>query len=363
MLLLGSSLKLGRFARPLQALTLGLSLSLVACGEGFDPGSEVKTLRVLGVSKDKPYPLPGEDVNLTLLWADGNAKERTEPVTVTWVTIDNQGSPGPSCVNPAGDLYYACFPQFLTDKAGEHEGETFPFTVPADIVSSRPAPQEGQPAYGLVYAFFAVCAGRLGVSPSTQQGALPFACFNSKNEQLGPDDFVAGYVSLYVFGDGFRNAAPVVMPSFEVARNTVPSDCVGVDCVGPDGPRSFDEADPIDCAAEPARCVAACSDDGDAECPKIHVRPLLDPGIAERDEVSAKYYDRDVGEQMWINYYADRGGLKSEVRLLNDASTGWNDDYGTEFYAPKEPGLVTLWAVVHDNRGGTGWVRTRLRIQ
>ena len=46
------------------ALGLGLLLGLSGCGEGFDPGSEVKTLRVLGVHKDKPYPRPGEDVNI-----------------------------------------------------------------------------------------------------------------------------------------------------------------------------------------------------------------------------------------------------------------------------------------------------------
>jgi hypothetical protein len=364
MLLLGSPAKFQAGARPVHALLLALSLALVGCGEGFDPGSEVKSLRVLGVNKDKPYPLPGEEVNLTLLWADRSDAVRNEPVQVSWFMKGSEAAPKPPCINPQGDLYYGCFQDLGPSSPGDpfiHEGSTFHFTVPSDIVSKRPPPMAGQPAYGLVYAFFAVCAGHLDLKAPTQQGALPLVCLDSNGQQLGPDDFVAGYTSLYVFADGFQNTAPEVMEGFEVAGKMVPSDCVGTACVGPDGPISFD--DPIDCAQTPERCFPVCKDDGDSTCPKIPFRPLLDSNIAERDEVSAKYYSRDVGEQMWINYYADRGGLKSEARLLNDATTGWNANYGTEFYAPKEPGPVTLWSVVHDNRGGTNWVRARLKIE
>jgi hypothetical protein len=299
-----------------------------------------------------------------MLWADGspNASSRTEPVQVTWVVKEDGASLRPPCVNPPGDLYYACFGQF-DQNTSFRTGNTLEFSVPEDIVSRRPPTLEGQPRYGLIYAFFAVCAGQLVPAAPKQQGALPFTCETSAGVQLGPDDFVAGYVSLYVFERGFRNQVPAVMSGFDVAGKIVASDCIGIDCVGPDQPISFDATDPIDCATESTRCVASCSDDGDASCPEIDIRPLLNEGIAERDEVSANFYQRDLGEQMWINYYADRGGLKSEVRLLNDAGTGWNSDYGTTFYAPRAPGLVTLWSVVHDNRGGTNWVQTRLRVQ
>jgi hypothetical protein len=278
----------------------------------------------------------------------------------------SEGAPEPPCINPPGDLYYSCFQSF---GAGVQSGNTFKFRVPANIVSSRPPPMPGQPAYGLVFAFFAVCRGELGFELPTQEGALPLVCRDSSGAQLGPDDFIAGYSSLYVFEDtDIQNQTPVVTSNLTLRGETVPSDCVGPACMGPEQPISFDEADPIDCAVEPSRCVETCEDDGDATCPGIKFRPFLgdplgDPReIAEPDDVSAKYYGRNVGEQMWINYYVDRGGLKSEARLLNDATTGWNEDYGTSFYAPKEPGLVTLWSVVHDNRGATNWVRTRLRV-
>ena len=55
--------------------------------------------------------------------------------------------------------------------------------------------------------------------------------------------------------------------------------------------------------------------------------------------------------------------MLSDVRLLNDATTGFNDDFETLFYPPSEPGPVTLWAVVHDNRGGVAWARGTLWVQ
>jgi hypothetical protein len=68
-------------------------------------------------------------------------------------------------------------------------------------------------------------------------------------------------------------------------------------------------------------------------------------------------YGREGSEQMWIRYYVDQGRAASEVRLLNDSQTGWNEDYGTELRLPKEEGPITIWAVTYDNRGGQNWVR------
>jgi hypothetical protein len=60
---------------------------------------------------------------------------------------------------------------------------------------------------------------------------------------------------------------------------------------------------------------------------------------------------------MWINYYVSRGSLRSDVRLLNDATTGLNEEFPTVVTPDDERGRITLWAVVHDNRGGVGWAR------
>jgi len=83
----------------------------------------------------------------------------------------------------------------------------------------------------------------------------------------------------------------------------------------------------------------------------------------DTDTVSSALVGRHLGEQMWINYYTDAGGFQSPVRLLNDATSGWNAIYGTPFYPPKTPGLSRIWAIVHDNRGGVSWSGITLKVQ
>jgi hypothetical protein len=331
-----------------------------ACGVGFDRPSEVKTLRVLAVQKDVPYPAAGSTVTLSLLWHDGAratdapAEEPPRPVQIAWL---------PRCFNPPGGLYYGCFEQVGTPSPDNMPGEgaTLTFQIPQNIVESASPPAPGQPVFGQTFAFFAVCAGQFDVDLEPEEGALPLICRDDAGVELGPEGFVAGYTTLYTFAEGFSNANPVV-EGFEISGEAVSDACTD-SAEGACIPSPDTAVPEIDCGAEPHRCIRACEDDGDASCPEIAIRPVLSEAKnAERDDVSITYFNRDVGEQMWINYYADRGGVKSDVRLLNDATVGWNDDYGTKFFAPKEPGQVTIWAVAHDNRGGVGWARARVLI-
>jgi hypothetical protein len=117
-----------------------------------------------------------------------------------------------------------------------------------------------------------------------------------------------------------------------------------------------DPADPL--------CLPTCAADGDQSCPGYSVKPtLVQADNQELDSVSAQLVGRDVTEQMWINYYTDGGSFKSPVRLLNDATAGWNDSYDAEFYAPKATGPSRIWAVVHDNRGGASWAGITVNLQ
>jgi len=63
---------------------------------------------------------------------------------------------------------------------------------------------------------------------------------------------------------------------------------------------------------------------------------------------------------MWVNYYGSDGEVSQEVKLLNDATEGWNEDSDTEYRAGKQPGVAYLWSVAHDNRGGAEWARLRV---
>jgi hypothetical protein len=339
------------------ALAVVSLLGLAGCGAEFDPPSELKTLRVLGVQKDKPYAKPGDDVTVKMLWHDGS-DAAPRPVIRAFLA---------GCFNPIGDLYAGCFTSF-GDPANiqfQQGSDEFTFTIPEDIISSRPPPPDPkQPRYGLAYLFFAVCAGsELTVVEPTADAGFPLRCVDEEGVPLGSDDFVAGYSQVYVFEE-HTNDNPIVS-GFAFRDVEYDADdaltCVGDECVLEASAETTEE---VDCDAEPERCVESCAEDGDAaECDEHSLRPLIDRASVEPDSVTAAAYGRNYEEQMWVNYYVTRGGVRSPVRLVNDATAGFNEDYGTKFYAPKDPGPVRLFAVVHDNRGGMSWSGTTIWVK
>lgn len=234
-------------------------------------------------------------------------------------------------------------------------GDTFTFTMPADVISSRPPPDDPKvPPYGLAYVFFAVCAGELGPAATGAQAAtFPIGCFDADGDPLGADDFVAGYTAVYGY-DSIRNENPIIT-GFKFNGVSVTPSCQNEECL------TVPQQTP-DCAGGDP-CIDPCSKDGDPDCPAYDITAIVDPASAESDEVSKLAYDRSVSEQLWVDYYVDRGGVKSPVKLVNDAQKGFNDDYSTEFYAPKKSGTLSIWAVVHDNRGGMSWVRTEVGVR
>jgi hypothetical protein len=334
-----------------------LALFLLGCGPDFDPPSELHSLRVLAVQKDVPYAQPGDTVNLQMLWDDASPA-RGRHVQIAWSN---------PCVDPPGDLYYACFGNPSTFGGMlTLDSDTTHFTMPADVISRRPPADASKNApYGIAYVFFTACAGTLDLAADLSGVVLPIVCKDAAGKLLGSDDFVAGYTSIYSFKD-FSNHNPVISGFEFNGKALAASDSCRDDAcqaiAGATAPVDLDCEDP----AQAVRCVPTCSDDGDPKCTGYKLRPVIDktdPANQDEDDVSAKLLGRHVGEQMWINYYTDAGGFKSPVRLLNDATAGWNDDFGTEFYAPKAPGLARVWAIAHDNRGGVAWTGITLKVQ
>lgn len=340
----------------LSVLAAAALLGGVGCGPEFDPGNELKSLRVLAVKKDKPYAQPGDAVNLQLLWYDAKGRKDAQ---VQRAFIGG-------CVNPPGDLYYGCFAQFGQSGALPPVGfgDTFQVQLPKDIISSRKDIEPGQPRYGLYIVFFAVCAGKIDFvmdadPKNVGSGGLPLRCLDDNGEPLGSDDFVVGYSSIYSF-EGISNQNPAFtlddagQGQFLVGDQAVVADCVGDACQGA-------PAVEVDCDATPERCIKACADDGDPACPAIDLKPAIEK-VVERDEVSSKLFGNTVTEQMWVNYYVDRGGI-SQVRLLNDTNSGWNEKYRGQLRAPKATGPMQVWAVIHDNRGGMEFSRVTLGVE
>jgi hypothetical protein len=335
-----------------------LGLFLLGCGPKFDSPDELRSLRVLAVHKDVPYAQPGQTVNLEMLWEDASIDvldgATTRTVQVAWSS---------ACFDPPGDLYYACFTDPTLFAGGFDLGNTTSFVMPKDIISRRPPPSQARNSpYGIAYVFFAVCAGTLTPLKGDSATAFPIGCKDDKGNLLGSDDFVAGYTSVYSFAS-FSNNNPVISGFSFNGKPLQPEQfCQGDACqamAGSNVPPTV-TCDPT----SDALCLPTCAADGDKSCTGYSVKPtLVQADNQELDSVSAKLVGRDVTEQMWINYYTDGGDFKSPVRLLNDATSGWNDSYDTDFYAPKAVGPSRIWAVVHDNRGGVSWAGITVNLQ
>ncbi len=345
-------------------VTVFAALSSLGCGPELDRVSELNNLRVLGVRKDKPYAVPGETVELTMLWEDGS-QQPPRDVQIFWIG---------DCFNPPGDLYAGCAlqwadqvdagmpPRVVVTPANRPDYRDADPTFSIEAAPLRP-PITGSeaPPSGQSFAFFGVCAGRLDGADLAQRfeagqvtsfGDVFPRCLDENDEPLGGNDYVIGYTTVYSY-EGFTNENPIVT-GFEVNGRAVNVDCIDAECA--DKTEDFPEL--TECE-EGFACIDACKDDGDPSCPEVKIKPIVDPASAELDTVASQIYGRDNDESLWINYLVDRGSVRSDVKLLNDGVSGWNVEYEDDYFAPKEPGPVRLWAVVHDNRGGVAWVRVR----
>ena len=303
---------------------------LAACQSDLPPASLVAGVRILATRADLPYAAPGESVSLQALVADGRA-DPSRPLQVYWL-------PTP-CLNPAGDAYYNCYPSFggtfapgvdLSSQltAGEHLG----ITLPADALSSS-IPHAGvSDPYGLAFVVLAACAGTLEYRPAPAgQSPLttPFVCLDTSGAELGPSDFVFAFTRIYVYADR-RNANPVID---HLTFGGAPID--------PTAGLSFSHCT----ASDESKCATT---DLDIVVPEQSWE--LDPGSQGPSGSTAH-------EAIWVDYYVTAGHVGDDAMVLFDAHSGRASSTKDAYEPPLSAGPGTLWAVVHDNRGGVSWLQ------
>lgn len=336
-------------------LLLGASLGLGACGPELSRVSEIETLRIMGVRKSAPYARPGETVSLHMLWEDGadQMPDQVESFFGFW------------CLNPPGGVYSSCLtnppnvdpPQFVTNQSG------FDLVIPED--STRPSDVEpSAPDSGIAFVFYGICAGTLDLGSASPDPDDPDAaassplprCLDEDGNELGPDDFVIGYSTVFIY-DELRNENPIIT-GFKVNGQDVEIDCIDEECQGP-----FPVPELTGCE-EGVACFQTCEDDGDSfQCPGTEFGVVVDPASAEVDELAKVTYGEDLEEAIWVSYFVDQGTVNPELKMVNDATLGWQSDYSTEYFAPSEAGPLRLWAVVRDNRGGAAWIRVPAYVE
>jgi len=334
------------------------------CGKGFPTIDQVEGLRVFAVVADKPYANPGDSVDFEMSYYDGlvdpnDPDASPRPVQILWLG---------GCVNPPGDEYYGCYPQLAELFKDIGEGKPpppdlvsggigvnkFSIKVPDDIVSSRPKPPTG-PHYGLAYVFFAACAGEIKPVPPEGNGAagdFPLGCFDAEGKRLGAESFVPGYTQVYVFEDGRPNANPEVM-ALTLDGEPISEDFAEIPEVERCGLSEDERSLGVGCDRQDPYTV----------CTSYKIDVDVPSEVGEFDPDSKTLDGKQLREVVWVDYFVDRGSLDTPVTLVSDVERGELDDHEAQWIAPSEPGLVNVWAVVHDGRGGAAALHRMLRVK
>ncbi|NUP10524.1 MAG: hypothetical protein HOW73_31130 [Polyangiaceae bacterium] len=362
---------LGGATTVLVGLALAGGPGVGGCSAPFDPPSLVNTLRILAITAAYatpapteevpdpepdpgygPFAKPGQIVHFEMELVDGRDLDNFVPVTTVWLG---------GCFNPPGQQYYGCYEQFgplFEGLQGDFSGNCTPdsficvgtgdvpfdLAIPEDIVSSQPDPDYG-PKYGIAYIFFMSCAGE--IRPVSQEGdtvagSFPLGCFDSEGRELGPDAFVPGYTQIYVFEDERPNPNPPVDGLVFDGQLREPDEVL--------------EATVCPVTLEERRKSGCAATDEFTECGSIDVDIAVPDDIADEDPESKDANGNILHEVVWVSYFATGGTFDTEVKLVNDATTGIIEDRAVQWVPPEEPGTYQIWAVTRDNRGGSSVV-------
>jgi hypothetical protein len=340
----------------LEAVLPLLALSAVAggCSNDFDPPSEVRGLRVLAVRADPASGVPGESVRLEMLRADAprDAGEPERAIEVAWLG---------GCHAPPSRQFFDCYPLLaqisglleprVLDTPAERfppgvfaTGDQFEFEVPADVLERSPRIDSDPIHFAPSYLFFAACAGQLVPRPDLSD-RVPLSCVSADSgEPVGKDDFVIGFTTLFSF-EGANNENPG-LESLRFGGAVVPDlACSGdTDCED----TTTDFSGRLGCSRS-GRCAPVVVPCGGDDCERIPLAVLVAGDSAE------PLPGEDHAEVVWVNYYANAGELGAASQLVHDRTSGWIADYGTRWKPPPVAGEITIWATVHDQRGGAAW--------
>jgi hypothetical protein len=297
--------------------------SMLGCAADFDPASRVNTFRVMAQEMDVPFAKPGETVNVSSLSYDPQGR------TVTWAWG--------ACVNPAASTVQGCLDKIGADSTASGNSlvlaqgpglSNFSYTVPADTLESLPEPARASALVGILSI---ACPGDLSFDQSAHE--LPFACKDAASGRvLALDEFVVGLKRVQVRSTDRNQNPKIEQVLFD----------------GEDWPE--DEVKEVTACDTTGNDYKLCDSTGTQH--KIGARPTADSVETGRTE-----FGIDFTEQVIIEYYATEGVFEYEIKIAAEPETGWA---ARKAASGKD---LTLWMVVHDDRGGATWTQRQVHVQ
>jgi len=300
---------------------LGL-LTMLGCEAEFDPGARVTSFRVLAQQMDVPFAKPGETVNISSLSYDPAGRS----VTWAWAV----------CINPDSSTVAGCISKLAADATASGSSpilaqgpglSSFSYTVPADTLDALPESAKGSAMVGVISI---ACPGDLSFEQASN--SLPFTCKEAGTGRVfALDEYTVGLKRIQV-----RSADRNQNPQIEQVL--------------------FDGAEWPE--AEIKQVIACDTDNNDYKaCAEDTKHQIGARPTAESVESGRSEFGIDFAEQVIIQYYATEGVFEYEVKIAGEPATGWA---ARKASSGKD---LTLWMVVHDDRGGATWVERHVHVQ
>ncbi len=186
--------------------------------------------------------------------------------------------------------------------------------MPADVVTQHtPVPGEPSP-YGLVILGFQRRAARvtstsLPLDPSSDNPQqVPLGCFDTNNNQLGPDDWVLGFTRIYAYEpDAGADGGPVTNANPIVASIDVAGSPLAVTPV-PTATQTY---------TTPTFTTPHCA----GSCPHVAIGPVV-PIESWETTQQIDMNNNPEHEEIFADFYSTIGQFSSDATLLYDA-TSW----------------------------------------
>lgn len=276
------------------------SLACHGCSDDFDPASRVVNLRILAVQADKPFAQPGEEVTLTALYHDPEAR------ALSWAF-------GP-CESAASSSALACAQSLAFSSLTLGDAPSHTFQVPS---RAEGASFLAGNALGMVVV---ACPGTL--AGGTTSG-IPLRCLDHDGNALGLNEFELGIKRIFVHEERIHRNPQIEMILWNGER-------------WPEGEER----------------EARCENDG-KKCKKV----VLELRARDSEERATDAEGQPVVEHKVVQFYATGGTFEDDVRAIEEPDTTWRprlEDRGER---------LTMWIVLRDDRGGVSWSERHVRVR